>query len=48
MKKHLLVTLANENYINQAKQLFSSAYFNGGWDGDYLLLAHEIPENKLK
>jgi len=47
-KKNLLVTLANENYINQAKQLFSSAYWNAGWKGDYMLLAHNIPEKKLK
>jgi lipopolysaccharide biosynthesis glycosyltransferase len=48
MKKSLLVTLANEKYLDQAKQLFSSAYWNGGWKGDYMLLAHEIPESKLK
>lgn len=47
-KNHLLVTLADENYIEQAKQVFSSAYFNAGWDGDYMLLAHDIPEEKLK
>jgi len=46
--KTLLVTLADENYVKQAKQLFSSAYFNGGWKGDYMLLAHNIPESKLK
>ncbi|MBW3021057.1 hypothetical protein KY334_07210 [Candidatus Woesearchaeota archaeon] len=46
--KNLLVTLADEKFIKQAKQLFSSAYFNGGWDGDYMLLSHEIPEIKLK
>jgi lipopolysaccharide biosynthesis glycosyltransferase len=46
--KSVLVTLADRNYINQAKQLFSSAYWNGGWDGDYLLLAHEIPKKELK
>ncbi|MEQ9619228.1 MAG: Stf0 family sulfotransferase [Deltaproteobacteria bacterium] len=46
-KKHVLVTLATRNYIDMAKQLFSSAYFNGGWDGDYLLLAHDIPEEDL-
>jgi lipopolysaccharide biosynthesis glycosyltransferase len=46
--KKLLVTLADEKYIEQAKQLFSSAYWNGGWDGDFMLLSYEIPENKLK
>jgi lipopolysaccharide biosynthesis glycosyltransferase len=44
----VLVTLADENYIDQAKQLFSSVYWNSGWKGDYLLLARKIPEDKLK
>jgi lipopolysaccharide biosynthesis glycosyltransferase len=46
--KKLLVTLADENFIKQAKQLFSSVYYNAGWDGDYMLLAHRIPEDELK
>ncbi len=48
MKENLLVTLADKNYIDQAKQLFSSVYWNAGWKGDYMLLAHEIPEKDLK
>ena len=44
----VLVTLADKNYIDQAKQLFSSVYWNAGWKGDYMLLAHEIPEKDLK
>ena len=32
-KKNLLVTLADNNYIDQAKQVFSSVYFNAGWSG---------------
>lgn len=48
MKSSLLVTLADNEYINQAKQLFSSAYFNAGWSGDYMLLAHKIPDKDLK
>ncbi len=48
MKKNVLVTLADRNYIDQAKQLFSSVYFNSGWKGDYLLLSHQIPEKDLK
>ncbi len=46
MKKNLLVILAR---LEQAKQLFSSVYFNAGWTGDYMLLAHEseIPESEL-
>lgn len=48
MKNNLVATLADENYIDQAKQFFSSVYFNSGWQGDYMLLAYKIPENKLK
>ena len=48
MKKDLLVTLADGNYIEQAKQLFSSVYWNAGWQGDYMLLAYDIPEKDLK
>ncbi len=47
MKKHVLVTLADKNFIKQAKQLFSSAYWNGGWNGDYLLLSYKIPQKEL-
>lgn len=46
-RKNLLVTLADKNYIQQAKQLFSSVYWNAGWKGDYMLLAHEISEEEL-
>ena len=42
MNKNVLVALADKNYINQAKQLFSSAYWNAGWRGDYLLLGYEM------
>ena len=48
MKKNLLVTLADKGYVDQAKQLFSSAYWNGKWEGDYMLFAYNIPEKKLK
>jgi lipopolysaccharide biosynthesis glycosyltransferase len=48
MKKNLLVTLADETYVEYAKQLFSSVYWNAGWCGDYMLLAYNIPEKKLK
>ena len=41
-KKNVLVTLADSNFIAQAKQLFASVYFNSGWTGDYLLLAQGI------
>jgi len=46
-KKNVLVALADRNYLNQAKQLFSTVYWNSGWSGDYLLLAYEVPESEL-
>ena len=48
MKKSLLVTLADKNFIDQVKQMLASVYFNAGWKGDYMLLAHNIPEKELK
>ncbi len=47
MKENVLVTLADEHFLDRAKQLFSSAYWKGGWKGDYLLLAYDVPEEKL-
>lgn len=47
-KRNVIVTLADRKYLPQAKQLFSSVYLNGGWDGEYLLLAHEIPKKELE
>jgi len=48
IKKDLLVTLADGNYIDQARQLFSSVYWNAGWRGDYMLLAYGISEKDLR
>jgi len=47
MKDNVLITLADEHFLDQAKQLFSSAYWNGGWNGDYMLLAYNVPKEKL-
>jgi lipopolysaccharide biosynthesis glycosyltransferase len=47
MGKNVLVALADRNYLDPAKQLFSTAYWNSGWKGDYLLLAYNIPESEL-
>lgn len=46
-EKDVLVTLAGKNFINQSKQLFVSVFKNSSWTGDYLLLAHEIPDSDL-
>jgi len=48
MPKAVLATLADENYVEQAKQLISSVYYNSGWEGDYLLLSHGILEDDLE
>ena len=48
MKSGLFVTLADEKYVEQAKQLFSSVYWNAGWSGDYMLLSHRIKEEDLQ
>lgn len=39
--KTVLTTIANERYLDYAKQVFSSAYFSGLWRGDFLLLAFD-------
>ena len=46
-KKNLIVTMADANFVNQAKQLFSSVFFNAAWPGDYLLLAYGLLEKDL-
>lgn len=42
--KAVLITLADQEFLNAARQLFVSAHVAGGWRGDYVLLAHEVPE----
>ncbi len=46
-KKNLLIVFGR---LKQAKQLFSSVYWNAGWKGDYMFLTpySEIPEKELK
>lgn len=46
-RNKLIATLIDENHIDAAKQLFASTYLNSGWDGDYLILAHNIKDEKL-
>ncbi|MDD5068924.1 MAG: glycosyltransferase [Candidatus Pacebacteria bacterium] len=45
MKDSVLVTLADSNFLEHAKQLFGSAHRRGSWQGDYCLIAYEVPEN---
>jgi glycosyltransferase involved in cell wall biosynthesis len=44
---NLIVTISDQNYVQQAKQLFSSIYHNSGWRGDYMLLSSGIDEADL-
>lgn len=44
MKKNLLVSLADKNYVEQAKQFFSTVFFNSGWQGDYMLLSDDLKD----
>ena len=46
--KVLLVTLADSNYIDAAKQFFSGVYFNGKWCGDCMLLAQRVPGREFR
>ena len=43
----VLVTLADRRYLAAAKQLFASAYFEGGWRGDYLLLSNGLDQDDV-
>lgn len=48
MGKSLLVTLADKKYLDSAKQVISSAYFNGSWSGDFMLLANSLAKEELE
>ena len=37
MTRRLLVTVADENYLEAARQLFASVHFEAGWSGDLML-----------
>jgi len=47
MSRDVVVTLSDANFLEQAKQLFSSIYHNSGWKGDYLLLALGVDEKDM-
>ncbi len=48
MADAVLVALADEGFLDQARQLFSCVHFQAGWEGDLLLLAHDVPAEKLE
>ena len=45
MYNSLLATVSNKDYLNASKQLFSSAYFEGGWEGDMILFVDKDVED---
>ncbi len=47
LTKSVLVTLANDNWVKPAKQLFASAKMYGDWQGDFLLLSDDIKSKNL-
>jgi len=48
MATNVLVSLADKNYVDPVKQLFSSVYHSAGWQGDYLLLCHELEDRDIQ
>jgi lipopolysaccharide biosynthesis glycosyltransferase len=48
MQKNLIVTIADEKYLDNAKQLFASIYLNSGFDGDYMIISNHLPKKEIK
>ena len=46
--RSVLVTMGDVHYIPQIKQLFSSALIKADWQGDVLLLTHNLPKSEVK
>jgi len=47
-KNKVLVQVCDKNYLAHAKYLFANAKKHGKWDGDYCLIANDIPPKDLK
>ncbi|MCB9358780.1 hypothetical protein H6503_02520 [Candidatus Woesearchaeota archaeon] len=45
--KKVLFTIATQDYVDKAKQLFSSVYHKSGWTGDYLIFHDGIRNEDL-
>ena len=46
-RRNLVAISSDINYLEPAKQVISNLYFNAHWQGDILLLAHEVPDEAL-
>jgi lipopolysaccharide biosynthesis glycosyltransferase len=47
MRRHLIVTVADTNFVDQAKQLMASAHFGGAWRDDFMLLAFGLSPGSI-
>lgn len=47
MAKHALALVADSHYLSYTKHVFAAAKTRGCWDGDYILIAHEVDEEDL-
>lgn len=45
---NLIVTLSDPNYFDQAKQLFSSIHLNAQWEGECMVLGHELNPDQIQ
>jgi lipopolysaccharide biosynthesis glycosyltransferase len=41
-KKNAIAVLADEGHLEKTKQIIYSSYVDGNWQGEYILLAHQI------
>ena len=48
IRNNVLVTVADKNLFDQSKQLFYSAYFNGGWRGDMMILSPNLNNSQIR
>jgi len=46
--KTLLVTIANNAYYNQARQVLVSAKINGGWKGDLMVISDDMDKENTR
>ncbi len=46
--QNAIVTIVDEKWLEYSKQLFSSIFYNCVWNGDYVLIAQDVPEERLE
>jgi len=48
VKKDALVLVTDQNYLEYTKQVIYTSYSKGKWQGDYVLIVYNIPDEKLE